>query len=292
MEDEEASEINIEWKKNKGIGTAEKLTRKTDVKQALHYEATAKKPLTQSFAPRPSELPKGLKKIRKKIKEAYDDDEDEDDVFYDAAPHELDNSLMEALYENEKKQLKQKETLNIQKMQQTAGRMEAVLQADKMAREAGLKGLQAKTVQTNSQDVTLINSSLEKVLSEDIARRTKTGVKRLSKAESITMLRGIDRIRKMALAAKESQLKALENMKVEDVLNAGNKTTDDQEVAELILKKSGRKSRKETINKIVQKSKQQEKSSQKQNLAAAVKDKSASKKPTVDKYRNLSARDI
>ena len=280
MEDESSS-LNIEWKKNKGFGATEKLTRKIDTQKALSFEATEKKALNTTSSARPTELPKGLKKIRKKIKEVYDEDEDED--FYEGVPHDLNNSLMNALYEDEKKQLRQKETLNNQKMQQAAGRLEAVVVADKLARESGLKGLNKKVAGENLSDVTLINSSLEKVLSEEIALKTKTSVRKLSKAETVTMLRGITRIRKMGLAADESQLKALEKMKVEDIINAGEKSTDDQQVAELILKKSGRKNKKD-VNKIVEKSKKQK--------DIKIKSPKPKEKDTSKQKLNLSAKDI
>ena len=279
--EEESSSLNIEWKKNKGFGATEKLTRKIDTQKALAFEATEKKAVNTTFSAKPTELPKGLKKIRKKIKEVYDEDEDED--FYDGVPHDLNNSLLNALYEDEKKQLQQKETLNNQKMQQTAGRLEAVAVADKLARESGLKGLDKKVAGKNLSDVTLINSSLEKVLSEEVALKTKSGVRKLSKAETVTMLRGITRIRKMALAADESQLKALEKMKVEDIINAGEKSTDDQQVAELILKKSGRKNKKD-VNKIVEKSKKQK--------DIKIKNPKPKEKDTSKQKLNLSAKDI
>lgn len=279
MEDESSS-LNIEWKKNKGFGATEKLTRRTDVKKALEFEAKEKKPVSLDFSTRPTELPKGLKKIRKKIKEVYDDDEEED--FYDGAPLDMNSSLLNALYEDEKKQLYvQSNTLKNQKMQQTAGRLEAVAVADKMVREAGLSGLNKKVAGRNAQDTTLIDSSLEKVLSEELSLKTKTSVRKLSKGETVTMLRGINRIRNMALAADESQLKALEKMKVDDIINAGEKSTDDKKVAELILKKSGRKSKKDVDN-LVQKSK-----SKNQQKSKEIKSKVDGKPRT-----NLSAKDI
>ena len=280
MEDESSS-LNIEWKKNKGFGATEKLTRKTDVKKALEFEATEKKAVSPNLAPRPSELPKGLKKIRKKIRDVYDEDEDEDEDFYDGIPPDMNSSLLNALYEDEKRLLQQKETLQNQKMQQNAGRLEAVAIADKLTREAGLKGLDKKVAGRNLADVTQIDGSLEKVLSEELAVKTKTSIRRLSKAETITMLRGIERIRKMAIAADEPQLKALEKMKVDDLINAGEKTTDDRKVAELILKKSGRKNKKE-VDQLVQRSKQKNKAKNKE-----IKSKVDAKPRT-----NLSAKDI
>lgn len=283
MEDESSS-LNIEWKKNQGFGATEKITRKTDTQKALAFEATEKKAVSTTLSVKPTELPKGLKKIRKKIKEVYDEDEDEDEDFYDGVPHDLNNSLMNALYEDEKKQLQQKETLKNQKMQQTAGRLEAVVVADKLAKEAGLKSLSKTVAAKNLSDVTLIDSSLEKILSEEISTKTKTRrVRKLSKAETVTMLRGITRIRRMALAADESQLKALEKMKIEDIINAGEKSTDDAKVAELILKKSGRKGKKD-VNKIVEKSKKQK--------DIKIRNPKLKEKNTSKQKLNLSAKDI
>ena len=276
MEDT-SSNSNIEWKNKKGFGVTEKLTRKTDVKKSLKHEAKEKKAVATTSVPRPADLPKGLKKIRKKIKEVYDDEEEEE--YYEISPLDLNNSLMNALYEDEKRTLQQKNTLNVQKMQQTVGNMEAVLVADKMIKESGLKGLANKTVATNVHDVTLLDNSVEKILSDEMKNRKISSTKRLSKSETVTMLRGIDRIRKMAVAADESQTKALQNLKIEEVITAGEKATDDRDVAELILKKSGRKSKK-NIDAVVKKSKEQ-KETKKQTI-----------KPKEDKRRNLSAKDI
>ena len=250
--DEESSSPNIEWKKKQGFETSEKNSRKTDIKKSIEYEAKRKNNLNKTTPVRPSDLPKGLKKIRKKIKEAYEEDEEEDSLTF--FPLDMDNSLANALFDNEKRQLQQKNTLTNQKMQQDVGRMEAILVAEKMARQAGLPGLDQKTINNNMADLTISDTPLEKTLSEDIAHKTKSSSRQLSKGEAVTMLRGIERIRKMAIAADESQLKALEKIKISEIINAGEKDTDDKEVAKLILKKSGRKNKKD-INKVVQKSK-------------------------------------
>ena len=250
--DEEASSPNIEWKKKQGFETSEKISRKTDIKKAVEYKAKKKNNFNKSAIIPPSELPKGLKRIRKKIKEAYEEDEDEDS--YTSFPLGLDNGLANALYDNEKRQLQQKNTLANQKMQQDVGRMETVMVAEKIARQAGLPGLDKKTINNSMTELTISDAPVEKALSEEISRKTKSNLRQFSKGESVSMLRGIERIRKMAIAADESQIKSLEKMKISDVINAGEQNTDDKEVAELILKKSGRNNKKD-INKIVQKSK-------------------------------------
>ncbi|MBE6451893.1 MAG: hypothetical protein E7012_00175 [Alphaproteobacteria bacterium] len=250
----QSSNPNIEWKKDKkGVGETEKLTRKTNIKKALEYEATEKKPVNTKDILKITELPKGIKKLRKRIKEAYEEDDEEE--YTDVIPLNMESSLYNALYENEKKHIQQQNTIKNQIMQQTVGKMEAVLQADKMIKETGLKGINRKNANLTTQDVSIQDQPLEKIISKEAAEKTKSYNKILSTKETINVLRGIERIRKMALAADESQTKILEKMKLEEVINAGEKNTDDKEVAELILKKSGRKNKKD-VKKIVNKSKQ------------------------------------
>ncbi|MBQ9732271.1 MAG: hypothetical protein IJV97_04195 [Alphaproteobacteria bacterium] len=280
--DETSSSSNIEWKKNKkGFGATEKVTRKTNVKKALEFEAKEKKPLALSKSVKPSDLPKGIKKLRKKIKEAYE--EDDESEYSDVIPLNLDSSLYNALYEDEKRQINQQNILKNQSMQQTAGKMEAVMQADRMVKETGFSGINKKLANTAAQDALLPNNTLETVLSKEAATKIKTDGKILSAKETVTMLRGIDRIRKMAEAAETSQTKSLEKMKLDEVLNAGEKSTDDKQIAELILKKSGRK-KKTDIEKIVLKNKQ--------NEAARKKQKKTQEKPKKQTRMNLSAKDI
>ena len=249
---------NIEWKKNKkGFGATEKITRKTNIKKALEYEAKEKKPLAMTKTPKPTDLPKGIKKLRKKIKEAYEEEGDEE--YSDIIPLNMDSSLYNALYEDEKKQIQQQNTLKNQSMQQTAGKMEAVMQADRMAKEAGLKGIDKKIANKTTQNALHSQNILENIITEEASSKIKTGGKNLSPKETVTMLRGMERIKKISQAANESQLKTLEKMKVEEVLNAGEKSTNDKEVAELILKKSGRNNKKD-VAKIVARSKENNKS--------------------------------
>ena len=252
--EEESSESNIEWKKNKGFGETEKLTRKVDIKKALQFEATEKKPLQNGFSPRPTELPKGLKKIRKKIKDVYDDEEDEEENFYDFAPLEQNNSLLNALNEEEKRQLKQQEVIDNQRMQQNAGKMEALTVANKVSKQLGLKGLDKATINQNMQTVSQGSATYYEALKDNVAKKVKVNRRKLSKGETVTLLRGIKRIQNIALVAEESQLKALEGMKVEDLMNAGSSQTKDEQVAEIILKKSGRKNKKDA-KQIAQKAK-------------------------------------
>lgn len=240
MEDETS---NLEWKKNKGFEESEKLTLKTNVKKALQFEAKAKKPVSAAFTPLPSDLPKGLKKIRKKIiRDAYDEEEDEDEVFTFLPPEQNNSSLLNALHDEEKRQLKQQETLKTMNMQQTAGKMEALTMANQTSKQLGLKGLKPATVNSGMQDVTLNAETYQKAIKDDVTRKLKLNGRHLSEGETVMMLRGIERIRNMAVVSDESQAKALQGLKLNKIIEYGDpgKKTD-QQVAEEILTKTGRK---------------------------------------------------
>lgn len=254
MEDE-TSNSNIEWKKNKGFGTTEKLSRRIDKEKAMEEDAKAKKPVSVTNAPRPlpAQLPQGLKKLRKKIKDVYDEDEEDED-YYTFLPNEAVSSLVNALYDDERKQLGIREnTLNNQKLQQDAGKMEAVRMANQLSKEFGFGKLDKSVINKNMQDATLNTRDFEKVLKDDVMSKAKISTRQLSKAETVNLLRGIKRIKKIAMQGKEAELKAIEGLKIDDIINAGERGADDNKVAEIILKKSGRKNKKATAKVIKEK---------------------------------------
>ena len=148
---EDFSNPNIEWKKNNS-DPSERLTLRINHKEAAAYSATKKNSFNAPAMPVAENLPKGLKKIRKKIRkiDVRSDYEDEDDEDFQYIPDSLEqlnqaNSLMNALNDEEKRLLQQQESLQNMKMQQTAGKMEALAVAANMARQAGLTGTEKKS---------------------------------------------------------------------------------------------------------------------------------------------------
>ncbi len=253
--DNETANPNIEWKKNKGFGTAEKLSRRIDKEKALEDEAKAKKPVTVNNVqrPLPNDLPKGLKKLRKKIKDVYDEDEEDED-YYTFLPNEMNSSLINALYEDERKQLGIREnTLNNQKLQQDAGKMSAIRMANQLSKEFGFGNIDKKIINKNMQDATINSRDFEKILKDDVMSKAKISTRQLSKGETVNLLRGIKRIKRVAMQGKEAELKAIEGLKIDDIINAGERNVDDNKVAEIILKKSGRKNKKATAKTIKEK---------------------------------------
>lgn len=244
-EEEQDNKNNFEWK-NKGFDTKEKLTLKINVKEANRYEAKKKNAFQKG---NPQNLPKGINNLRKKIRDVYDeDDEDDWGVVIPKAPDEYDNTLMRALDENEKKALEQKQTMHNVKMNQTAGKMEAMAMADRVAKEVGLKGVNKKELNENMQSAIFNPEQMQKkILQKDVMK--KKGIHGdVSVGELIQTARGIKRVEQMGGD------KALKGMESKDVKRAGDEKTSKRDVARLILEKSGQKVDRKTTEKVVKNS--------------------------------------
>ncbi len=261
----DTSNPNIEWKKKKGFDNNERLSLRVDVKKALKQEAEDKKSVSKNNAPRPSDLPKGLKKIRSKIKDIYDNDE-EDENDYIISPLDLNNSLFNALQEDEKRQLQQQKTIQTMDNLQNAGRAASIVAADKISKDLGLKGLDKKTINKNMLDVSLSEKTYENTLKDELSAKAKIKGRNLSEKETVNLLRGIKKIQTMAEATDTSKLRAIEGWKIEELVDAGQKGSDDNKIAEKILEKTGRKKDKASVQNVAKKAKLKNKTSEKEQL--------------------------
>lgn len=139
-EKENKSDSNIEWKKS-GIDKHERLTLKTNVREANLYDASKKNELKSKNKVRtPLDVPKGFKKVSKKIRNSMDEEEEEDDyilvpVFQDTN----ESSLMKALTEEEKKILQQNDNIGIVRQNENFGKEAAIALAEKVIMQAGLQ---------------------------------------------------------------------------------------------------------------------------------------------------------
>lgn len=240
--DDKPSNPNIEWKKP-GFESQEKVTRKVDLAKAAEY--TQKKDnLFQAQLPLPADLPNGLKKIRNKIRGAYDEDEDENDTQIVAAPME-DSSLLSALHDDEKKFLKQQETSDVIKQQLDIEKINTLNLAANMAKQAGFVGLKKETVQTALNENAIGGKKLNQTLQKEFATELKISkpkLKDLSDKELLEMMEGVHKVK--ALGGKDS-LKALKKMDVEELVEVGkeskeNNDKEDAKTARTICEKTGR----------------------------------------------------
>lgn len=246
QEDKE-EESSFSWKKN-GFDIREHLTLKNDSLEADVYQDKQKKEKNRKN--KEKVLPIGFQKLRKKIREVYDeDDEDEEDAYtYTFMPmnqiedENEDSRLLKGLTDDEKNALKEKETLKIVRSQQDAGKMEAMHIAHNLAKEAGLNGLDKKTVARGMQEAIFEPEKMqEKVIKKDVSK--KLGIRGdIEKGKIIQAARGIKKVENLG------GQKATKNLDMKDIVKAGEEKLNEAKLAELILEKSGQDVKKRKKN--------------------------------------------
>lgn len=233
----EQQKMPKDWKDKKGFDFQERLSLKIDQKQAEKYKQRHKKRNLKNNA-KPANLKAGLNKLRKKVREAYDEeDEDENDYFFVSQPRiegeEDDRALFNGLTEDEKRILKQKETIHNVQMQQTAGKMEALQTADLLAKETLNRSIERS----------VLNSAMQKAVfdpqetHEDLVQKkvsSKLGVRgKIEDGKIIQAARGVKKVQQMGGTT------ATKDLEMKDVVRAGEGKLSDRELAKLILEKSG-----------------------------------------------------
>ena len=237
---DESSNPNIEWKKP-GFDSKERLTLKTNVRKAVEYEAQNKNSgLNKNYTPSPAELPKGINKIRKKIKDVYDEDDDDDDAYqiYALQPldfNENDDSLLKALQEDEKKFLRQNEEIQtINTLQQTE-QNQKIANAEKMAKESGMKnGLDKKVLAKTYQNTTIGQDLTSEAINRQVAKNFKFKSEKISTKDAKKLMTGVKRIQQVGGA------EAVSGLKLQEVLEAGDSKHEHRETIKKLLEKSGR----------------------------------------------------
>lgn len=256
---EDNNSANIEWEQKKGIDNNSRMSRRFDLKKTLEAEAQDRQNF-KATAKQVKTLPPSLKKLRTKIKDVYDEDEDEEEneVIFNFSLEDAGSSLLEALKDDEKKELQAQKTLENQKMQQTAGKMEALTRADKMSKQIGLKGLKRKIINDGIQDIAPNTETFDKAITQNVAAKTKIKMrnKDLSPKETAAMVKGLKKMNQAAAVIDKNQANFLDDIRAEDVIKIG-RSADEQKTANLILEKSGRKDSKQADDKKERRKEQQ-----------------------------------
>lgn len=175
---------NMDWKKS-GIDKHERLTLKVNVKEANMYNANKKRDTKPKIKARtPLDIPQGFKKVRKKIRDSYDD-EDEDDAEYILVPVFMDkevSSLELALTPQEKKQLEQMEKQQPEDInaRQSVERDIQLQRAEKVLKNAGMEADRKITEQKRTR----VEDVKAKDLAEDnLKKRKKQKEKSITKTK-------------------------------------------------------------------------------------------------------------
>ena len=225
----------------KGFDNNERLTLKINVREAEQYDAEKGRRKIGS-------LPRNMKKLKKKVRDSYDEEDDgtmDEDVIRSLQELQInqndasngDNTLLDALSENERRQIMQSTNIEITRHEQNAGRQNALEQTDTKLRQAGLKKMTTAEF-AKEMDGAIYNPSKlrREAMEHNIAK--KMGIE--GKIEKHSEGKIVDGIRQIKKVTENKQVKTL---KMDDVKEIGQKNMSQNETAEMILKKSGQTAR-------------------------------------------------
>ncbi len=258
--DDDALNQNFEWKK-KTFGKKERLSRRIDAQQATLFDANKKSNFTAPIpatAPSKERFSSHLKKMRKIIKNAVDDDDDDEneeifvaDPMIDELNRELNsNPLLQALSETEAKAARQQKLLDEIKQQQAAGKIAAINTLNTLAAQNGLPKLSKRAISENMQTNGWGNETFKGVLEREIAPNVKTGVFTPNPEKVQKLMKGLKRLKKIG------GFSAVQGMKISEVIHITDTRHNDRKVAQLLLKKTGRKPNKSQDKRFNNKDKQ------------------------------------
>lgn len=248
-DDDETPASKPDWKKKK-VGDDERLTLRIDAIEADKYQARKNKMQTSTKRAKPTN------KISKKVKQLYEDDEDEDDGMDEDVVRSFrelrmnqsdasnsDTTLIDALAPSEKRMVEQRTNIEITRHQENAGRLNAMEQADTLARKAGIRKTNDSERTEKMQDAIynpkrIRAESLEKNIAKQIGLKGEIKFHTEGK-----VVEGVKELKKMTDNHK------VKSVKMQDVQDLGKKTLTENEKAELILRKSGQTAKLSEIKK-------------------------------------------
>lgn len=246
----EAEEKDEEKKKNKkaklqsnkqGFDDSERMTLKINVQEAMQYDAEKGKKKVGS-------LPKNLKKIKKKVRDSYDEEEEDgidEDVIRSLRELQInqtdasngDNSLINSLNEQERRQIMQSTNIEITRHEENAGKSNALEQADTNLRKATLRKMTTQEFM-NEMNEAIYNPSRTRREAMEHGIAKQMGIKgKIEKHHEGKVVEGVKRVKELSGNRK------VKTLKMKDVDQVGKKKLNQNQTAELILKKSGQTAR-------------------------------------------------
>jgi len=231
----------VNWEKKSG-NDSERISKRLEGRTLLEEAATTKndtKPKSIPAAPR-----KGapLLRLRKKIRDIYDDD-DEDEEDEVTAPFFNITLMDEDEEERDKEREETEKLLRLSKQQQMVKKLNVIMDTTTTAKKLGLDGTFSK------EDAKMVHSA--NYTPEEVHR--KTFKKKITEPLGIKGDVPESEREKAALAMKRAQQElpsdSLKNMPAKEVAQLADAPSE-EEMAELILKKSGRKKPKKSLVEI------------------------------------------
>ena len=241
MVDDDIS-VNIEWKQDKNGENNSRISRRLDEKKAALFNKKAPNKLDVGVR-NLEKAPVGLKKIRSKIREVFDEDEDDEYETDKPKAFDFDNeanytysSLLHGLKEEEKQKLQVDETIHNQNMQQNAGKMMAIMEANRLASQNGLKNIEKKIVNQTMLNVNTDINTFNDTLTRQLNKEEKIKTPKTSSYKSTTdLVKGLGKAKKIE-KLDDIDKKRVDKLEVEDLIELGREKNNEK-VAKTILKK-------------------------------------------------------
>lgn len=249
---EKKTDSNLQWNKNLKPSSFSGPKRQK-LKQALQVQPLKSRNLLTATNTNAKLKPSlDLRKMRKKIRDVFDDEENEDEESYQinqlAIEQEI-NPLLNALKPEERAFLKQKNTEDIMNSSNIVRNAEKLITTQQIAKELGLTSAKAKKILGDVNSPTE-NHVVDINLFDDANIKIKGNIKDLQEKDVTKLVAGIKKIKTMG------GNEALEGMDIKSVIKAGEKKSDEKAIAKLINEKRGLAEEKEKTIAIEKKQKE------------------------------------
>lgn len=256
LQQQTEEESSFDWKKS-GFDFQERLTLKHNTLAAEQYRAKQNQKEQKKILQKPTKiLPLG--KIPAKIKDALDEDDEENGTYVPIRLLEDEHLMYQSLNEAEKNLFMQKNTLKQTNMQQETGRLEALRTANKLVKDMGLVAVSRKAAAQSLQQTVYDPEKMKKNLVQKEARQHFSLKGKVQGEKIKPFVKGVRQIQQTAGD------KALKELDVKDIVRVGERKTDEKSIAELILEKSGQDIQKTKLKKKVAKTQKTNKTQQEQ----------------------------
>jgi len=237
LETEKKTQEQKPQDKKQGFDDAERMSLRINVREAVQYEAEkGKKKL--------GNLPKNMKKIKKKVGDSYDEDEEDgmdEDVIRSLRELQInqidasngDSTLINALNEQERRQIMQTTNIEITRHEENAGKQNALEQADTNLRKATLHKMNTREFM-NEMNEAIYNPSRIRRAAMEHSIAKQMGIKgEIKKNHEGNVVQGVKKVKDLSGNRK------VKTIEMKDVQKIGKKNMSQNQTAELILKKSG-----------------------------------------------------
>lgn len=256
------SSANIEWKQDaSSISKKTRTTRRIDEKKiSLSDKKNNKLDIGLSKFGASSG---NLKKIRKKIKDIFDEDDDEENDFVfthnplllNNSDEDKNSSLVESLNADEKQQLITQQTIKNQDMQRSSKKMGDILNAQTELKNSGIKKMDNALINDTMINIATDEKAFDITIQKQVKKSTNVKIRdSYSRKEIKDFIKGLEKVQKSQEVFLENNKKLFEKLKSDDFIDIG-KEKNDQKIAQTIIEKTGRdnKNKQTTNNKETEK---------------------------------------